>query len=118
MKKNLTSFGGISFSERVQQNQQRLRFDKKVKFSPKKIEQEKPEVKVASNVLSRIFSLTKQSPNDCSDGIFLPSSFLNLLDAHTRMKLNKLTLLVNVSKVHFKSAWDQATDNDLQKQMK
>ena len=38
MKKNLTSFGGISFSERIQQKQQQLRFDRKVKFSPKKIE--------------------------------------------------------------------------------
>ena len=84
-----------------------------MKFSQKKIESGKPEMEVASNVLSRIFSLTKLSANDCSDGITLPSSFLNILDTQTRIKLNKLTLVVNVSKVHFKSAWDEATDNNL-----
>ena len=78
---------------------------KDVNISRKK-EGLKPAKEIPSQVISRIFSLTKLSLNDCCDGITLPSSFLNLLDAPTRKKLSKLTLLVNISKVEFKSAWD------------
>jgi hypothetical protein len=62
--------------------------------------------------------LTKLA-NDCSDGITVPLSTLQVLSLPVQHHLTRLTLLANVSaiKSHFKSTWDDTITNDLQHQM-